>query len=346
MVSGTLAERRPGIAPALRRDGPEEADAFAGAPGGAGGQDAAPSAPPRRWAVPALVTAIALVAAGLGCWAIWDHFVAAPWTRDGRVRAYTVAIAPEIPGRITELPVRDNQFVRKGDLLMVIEPVDYVLAVSMAQAQREQARADMDNRRSQAERRRQLTTLSTSVEEKQTFATNAASAEASFQAAVSSLAKARVNLERTRIVSPVNGWVTNLQARVGDYASTGTRAVSVVDADSFWIDGYFEETKLGRIRDGDPARMRLMGYERRDQILRGHVDSVSRGITVTNATPDQAGLANVNPIFTWVRLAQRIPVRIHIDEVPDGVRLVIGQTATVEVDGPEGTAARALPWQR
>ena len=341
-MSGVQSELRSGVTPSPRRSGRETA----GAPSGAGERTPVPVRQSRRWAVPVLVTGIALVAAGLGCWVIWGLFVAAPWTRDGRVRAYTVAIAPEVSGRVVELPVKDNQFVRKGDVLMVIDPVDYALAVSMAQAQLSQARADLDNRRNQAERRRLLTTLSTSVEEKQGFAASAAVAEASFQHALSGLAKARVNLERTRILAPVNGWVTNLQARVGDYASTGARTVSVVDADSFWIDGYFEETTLGRIRDGDPTRMRLMAYGGRDQILRGHVDSVSRGITVANATPDGAGLANVNPIFTWVRLAQRIPVRIHIDDVPDGVLLVIGQTATVEVDGHGAALSWAPTWRR
>ncbi len=131
------------------------------------------------------------------------------------------------------------------------------------------------------------------------------------------------------IRSPVNGYVTNLRARLGDYATVGQRLISVVDADSFWVDGYFEETSLGRIHDGDPTTVKLMGYS---QLVRGHVDSVARGINVPNAQPNQAGLASVNPIFTWVRLAQRVPVRIHIDRVPDGVRLVAGMTATVQID--------------
>ena len=130
-------------------------------------------------------------------------------------------------------------------------------------------------------------------------------------------------------LAPVNGWVTNLLAQLGDYANVGRTAISLVDADSFWVDGYFEETQLGSIREGDPANVKLMGYS---QIVRGHVGSIARGINVSNAQPDQQGLATVNPIFTWVRLAQRVPVRIHIDQVPDGVRLVAGMTATVQID--------------
>jgi multidrug resistance efflux pump len=122
-----------------------------------------------------------------------------------------------------------------------------------------------------------------------------------------------------------------LLAQLGDYATVGQKLVSVVDTDSFWVDGYFEETSLGRIHQGDPASVKLMGYS---QLVRGHIGGVARGINVPNAQPDQTGLASVNPIFTWVRLAQRVPVRIHIDQVPEGVRLVAGATATVQIDHP------------
>ena len=142
----------------------------------------------------------------------------------------------------------------------------------------------------------------------------------------------RVNLERTEIRSPVNGWVTNLLAQEGDYVSIGKDVISVVNADSFWLDAYFEETQLASIHEGDPASIKLMGFS---QIVRGEVGSISRGITVSNARADQQGLATVNPIFTWVRLAQRVPVRILIDEVPSGVRLVAGLTATVQIE-PRG----------
>jgi multidrug resistance efflux pump len=150
------------------------------------------------------------------------------------------------------------------------------------------------------------------------------------------IAKAQLDLSRTKIRSPVNGYVTNLLVQLGDYASVGQRLISVVDSDSFWIDGYFEETSLDRIHEGDPAAIKLISYK---QLVLGHVDSVARGINIPNAQPDQAGLASVNPIFTWVRLAQRVPVRIHIDQVPDGVRLVAGMTATVQINPRAGMLA-------
>ena len=155
------------------------------------------------------------------------------------------------------------------------------------------------------------------------------SAEASLAQANAQLRQAQVNLERTRILSPVDGYVTNLIAQLGDYVNVGVNAISVVDANSFWVDGYFEETNLAPIRMGDPAQVKLMGYS---QTVRGHVDSIARAINVSNAQPNNQGVATVNPIFTWVRLAQRIPVRVHIDEAPPGVVLAAGMTATVEID--------------
>jgi len=212
---------------------------------------------------------------------------------------------------------------------MVIDPTNYKIAVSLAEAAVQQAQANAQNIEREAKRRQKLTTLAVTVEEKQTYASNALASQAQLQQAQANLDQARVNLERTEIRSPVNGWVTNLLAQLGDYATVGQDKISVVDADSFWVDGYFEETNLDRIQVGDPANVKLMGYS---QIVRGHVGSIARGINVANAQPNGQGLATVNPIFTWVRLAQRIPVRIHIDQVPEGVVLAAGMTATVQID--------------
>jgi multidrug resistance efflux pump len=272
-------------------------------------------------------------------WAMWEVYMGAPWTRDGQVRAYVVTIAPGVAGRIVELPIADNQFVHKGDLLMTIDPTNYRIAVSLAEAAVQQAQANAQNLQTEAKRREQQSTLSISVEEKETYESNAMIARASYQQAIANLDQARTNLERTRIRSPVDGYVTNLLTRDGDYATVGQRIITVVDAGSFWVDGYFEETSLENIHDGDPATIKLMGYS---QLIRGRVDSVARGITVPNAQPDAAGLASVNPIFTWVRLAQRVPARIRIDQVPDGVRLVAGMTATVQIDSPHALAASSL----
>jgi len=279
--------------------------------------------------LPLLITLVAIAVAGVLGRAMWNTYMGAPWTRDGTVRVYVVTMAPQVSGQIVQLPVVDNQFVHKDDLLMVIDPTNYKIAVSLAEAAVQQAQVTAQNAERESRRRQELTSLAVTTEEKQTFESTALAAQAQLQQAQANLDQAKVNLQRTEIRSPVNGWVTNLLAQLGDYATVGQNKISLVDADSFWVDGYFEETNLDRIRVGDPASVKLMGYS---QIVRGHVSSIARGINVANAQPNGEGLAQVNPIFTWVRLAQRIPVRIHIDQVPEGVVLAAGMTATVQID--------------
>jgi multidrug resistance efflux pump len=286
-----------------------------------------------RRIVPFLLTLVAIAIATPLVWAMWNVYVGTPWTRDGTVRAYVVTLAPEVAGRIVELPVADNQFVHKGDLLMVVDPSNYKIALELAEAAAKQAEVTAQNADREAARRRKLNDLAVTVEQVETYDTQAVATRALYEQARANVEQARINLDRTQIRAPVNGWVTNLLTRLGDYARVGDSVISVVDADSFWVDGYFEETKLGSIHEGDPAKIKLMGYR---EIVHGRVGSIGRGINVPNAQPNQQGLATVNPIFTWVRLAQRVPVRIVIDRVPDGVRLVAGLTATVQIDPRPG----------
>jgi multidrug resistance efflux pump len=279
---------------------------------------------------PILITLCTVAVALLLARAMWEAYMGAPWTRDGTVRAYVVTMAPEVAGRIVKLPVADNRLVHKGDELFEIDPADYRIALEQAQAQAQRDGAALDYARANAARQSDLVAkgwTSTNVYQQTTSTLHQAEAVVALDKVA--IAKAQLDLSRTAIRSPVNGYVTNLLAQLGDYATVGQKLISLVDADSFWIDGYFEETSLGRIHDGDPATVKLMGYS---QVIGGHVGGVARGIDVPNAQPDQAGLASVNPIFTWVRLAQRVPVRIRIDQVPNGIRLVTGMTATVQID--------------
>ncbi|RUP09555.1 efflux RND transporter periplasmic adaptor subunit [Hyphomicrobium sp.] len=297
----------------------------------------APPSIKRRLRILPVLATLSMAAIGAGAvWILWQAYMGKPWTRDGTVRAYVVSVAPEVSGRVVELPINDNQFVHKGDLLMKIDPRDFQVAVELAKAGIKQAEADLANKNAQQARRNALTDLATSVEEKQTYTSAAEMAEATLAQQNANLTQANINLERTELRSPVNGWITNLLIRQGDYARAGQQALSIVDSDSFWLDGYFEETALKQIRDGDPAKIWLLGY---NKVLHGRVDSVARGIVVSNATPGNSGLATVNPIFTWVRLAQRVPVRIHFDDVPEDLRLVIGMTATIEVQ-PKSEGAK------
>jgi RND family efflux transporter MFP subunit len=268
------------------------------------------------------------VLAVLAALVVWDAYVTAPWTRDGSVRVQVASIAPQVSGQITEVRVVDNQYVHQGDVLYVIDPFDFQVALDTAKAQLQQKAADLQVKRVQAERRQHLSALATTPEEQQIYVGNAVQAKASFDSAQQQVAQADINLKRTQVHSPVNGYVTNLLMRVGDYAHAGTNNISVIDADSYWIDGYFEETKMAHVCVGDRAEAALMGY--RDPIV-GRVQTVTRGISVSNAAPSTQGLPNVDPVYTWVRLAQRVPVRIRITDVPPGIPLVSGMTATVTI---------------
>ncbi len=285
-----------------------------------------------------LITLGTVAVAALLGWAMWQAYMGSPWTRDGTVRAYVVTMAPQVAGRIVGLPAADNQLVRKGDVLFEIEPSDYRIALDGAQAQMQRDAAALDYAR--ANEGRQASLEGKGWVSKDVFQQSASTLhqlEAAVAVDKAAIAKAQLDLSRVVVRSPVNGYVTNLLAQLGDYATVGQRLISLVDSDSFWIDGYFEETNLEKIHDGDPATIKLMGYR---ELVHGHVGGVARGINIPNVQPDSAGLASVNPIFTWVRLAQRVPVRIRIDEVPDGVRLVAGMTATVQVDAKGGCCCR------
>ncbi|MDE7547478.1 HlyD family secretion protein [Acetobacter fabarum] len=281
-----------------------------------------------------LTLAVVSLAIVLGI-TLWNVYMIAPWTRDGRVRVYVVDVAPEVSGTVVQIPVVDNQFVHKGDPLFVLDPVRFRLAIREAQARLDGALEDLKLKRNDAKRRMGLDGI-VSAEEQEVFNSNVATQIAAVDAARAALDVAKLNLQRSVLYSPVNGYVTNLNLRVGDYAAASQARMAVIDADSYWVYGYFEETKMWGVHVGDVARVKLMGYK---PILTGHVISIARGINDTNGTPDKLGLQDVNPIFTWVRLAQRIPVRIHLDHVPDSVTLAAGMTATVSV-GPEPTGRR------
>ncbi|WP_308721451.1 HlyD family secretion protein [Komagataeibacter xylinus] len=279
------------------------------------------------------ITATILFVAAIVVIVLWDYYTASPWTRNGQVRAQVANIAPRISGQINEVRVHDNQFVHKGDVLYVIDPFDFRVKVDVAEAAVNERRADLEFKTSQYERRQKISGVAVSGEEKQQFEAVAQQAEAQYAAALADLRQARIDLERTEVRSSLNGYVTNLTMRAGDYASAGHVNIQIIDVDSYWVDGYFEETKIHSIREGEPVRLDLMGFH---EPLFGHVESITRGIASNNAATSIQGLPAVDPVYTWVRLAQRIPVRVHIDTVPPGLVLAAGMTATVTVVSEAG----------
>ena len=259
---------------------------------------------------------------------LWEHYMNTPWTRDGRVRADIINVAADVNGYVVGVPVKDNQLVKKGDVLLEIDPEHYEIMVKQAQSLVASRKATWEMRKVNAHRRADMDSLVISRENRDDASNIADSALADYQHALAQLDAAQLNLKRTKVLATVDGYVTNLNVHRGDYARVGDPKMAVIDQDSFWVYGFFEETKLPHIRVGDKADLQMMSGE----VLKGHVESISWGIYDRDNPESRELVADVNPTFNWVRLAQRVPVRIHIDEIPDGFLLAAGTTCTVIVD--------------
>jgi RND family efflux transporter MFP subunit len=272
-----------------------------------------------------LLAVVAAIAVGRGLWA---YYMESPWTRDGRVRADVVQVAPDVSGFVTEVLVKDNQKVRRGDVLFRIDRERFALALQQADAALAGHRATLDQANADLKRYSALTTDAVSQQKQEQVLATQLQAKAAYDQAVADRAVAQLNLDRSEVHASVNGTITNMDLRPGTYVTAGKGVMALVDADTLHVEGYFEETKLARIRIGDKAQIRLMGEPVR---LTGHVESIAAGIEDRDRAQGANLLANVNPTFSWVRLAQRVPVRIALDQIPDNVALVAGRSATVEV---------------
>ncbi|GAD61219.1 efflux RND transporter periplasmic adaptor subunit [Aquipseudomonas alcaligenes] len=279
--------------------------------------------------IPRIVVTLAVVLlALLAGWWLWHFYMIAPWTRDARVRADVVTIAPDVSGWVVELKVRDNQQVKAGDLLMSIDRERYQAALDKARALAETRRQQLNLRQHEASRRVHLGPQAISAELRENAQINAEIARAEFQQAEAEVKLAELNLARSEVRAPRAGQITNLHLAQGNYVQAGQAVMALVADDSFYVQAYFEETKLPGIRVGAPAEVILMSG---GEPLQGKVQSISRGITDRNAAADAQLLADVEPTFNWVRLAQRIPVRIELDELPKELLLSAGMTASVRV---------------
>ncbi|EJM56065.1 p-hydroxybenzoic acid efflux pump subunit AaeA [compost metagenome] len=260
-------------------------------------------------------------------WRMVMYYMFAPWTRDGHIRADIVQIAPDVSGLIQQVEVRDNQLVKRGQVLFSIDPDRFKLALRQAKAAVADREETLAQAQREAKRNKGLGNLvpGEQLEESQSKVARAQVALMEAQVAVDS---AQLNLDRSVIRSPVDGYVNDRAPRAQEFVSAGRPVLSVVDSNSFHIDGYFEETKLNGIHIGQSVDIRVIGDNAR---LRGHVESIVAGIEDRDRTSGNNLLPNVNPAFSWVRLAQRIPVRIAFDDVPEDFRMIAGRTATVSI---------------
>ena len=259
---------------------------------------------------------------------LWQYYMLTPWTRDARIRADVVVIAPDVSGWVEALKAVDNQPVKAGDLLLSIDRERYQAALEKARAVVQTRQQQLSLREHEASRRAALGPQAISAELRENAQINAGIARGELRQAEADAKIAEINLARSQVHAPRSGHVTNLRLAQGNYVNAGQPVMALVDDSTFYVQAYFEETKLPRIKVGDPVKVWLMSA---GEAIPGQVESISRGINDRNSTPDGQLLAQVEPTFNWVRLAQRIPVRIKFDRLPEGINLSSGMTASVQV---------------
>lgn len=286
------------------------------------------------------VTLLVFAACAVSMRSLWVHYMESPWTRDARVRAEIINIAPDVAGLVTKIAVQDNQKVSKGDLIMQIDDAHYRLEVEHAKAQVAAQKVLLAQRMDDQKRRQDVHELVISREERVNSGHLVDAARADLAKAEAVLKKAELNLARTKVIAPVDGTITHLNVFAGDYLERGEGALALIDENSFYVYGYFEETRLPLIQPGAKAHMHLMSGER----FSGTVDSVARGVYDRDNPSSNELVADVNPTFNWVRLARRIPVRIHIDELPEGLRLAAGLTCTVVISEDDEPVSAFKTW--
>jgi len=274
-----------------------------------------------------LLTLLIVTFAVVVVWRMVMYYMYAPWTRDGHIRADIVQIAPDVSGLIQQVEVRDNQLVQRGQVLFSIDQDRFKLALRQAKAAVADREETLAQAQREAKRNRGLGNL-VPGEQLEESLSKVARAQSALSEALVTVDSAQLNLDRSVIRSPVDGYINDRAPRAQEFVTAGRPVLSVVDSNSFHIDGYFEETKLDGIHIGQGVDIRVIGDRAR---LRGHVESIVAGIEDRDRSSGSNLLPNVNPAFSWVRLAQRIPVRIAFDDVPADFRIIAGRTATVSI---------------
>ncbi len=273
------------------------------------------------------ITLLTVIIAIVVLWWLWNYYQIEPWTRDARLRADVVKVAPDVSGLVTMTFVRDNQPVKCGQKLFAIDQDRFLLALENAKAQVIRDQSALDENIREDNRNQNLGKL-VAKEAREQSLSRTIQLRANLNQAIVNLNLAKLNLTRSIVIAPVNGIVTNFELQPGNYVSTGQQALAIVDTDTLRVEGYFEETKIPHIHINDRVIIYLMGEKK---AICGHVESIAAGIVDRERDTSSNQLANINPTFNWVRLAQRIPVRIVLDNVPKNIRLIAGRTATVKI---------------
>lgn len=286
------------------------------------------------------VTLLLVLIAAIAIFRAWSFYTESPWTRDAKFTADVVAIAPDVSGLLTAVPLRDNQPVKKGDLLLVVDKPRYQEALAQAEADVSYYQALAEEKKREASRRRSLGTNAMSQEQIDQASNDFSTVSHQLAKAIAVRNLARLDLARTEVRAPADGWVTNLNVHAGEFITRGSVAVALVKKDTFYLLAYMEETKLERVRPGYRVEITPLGSNR---ILTGTVDSIAAGVNNSSSAVDSKGLASVDSNLEWVRLAQRVPVKILLDE-QQGDLYPAGTTATVVISGRrDGQPGRVSP---
>ena len=279
-----------------------------------------------------LITLLLVVAASSVVYNYYQSYSSNPWTRDGQVSAYIVSITPRVTGQIIKIHVDDNSQVSKGDLLFEIDPSIYRSAYNKALATQKQALALLAKAKNEEQRAANLekrTPGAVPVLTLNNLSNTVETSSANVQVAKANVEEAHLNLEFTKVYAPTNGYITNFNLRVGSQVVANSPVVALIDEDSFWIEGYFKETDLVGVNPQDKAFVTLMMHNK--VLLKGHIKSIGFGIAKQDGSTGNDLLPNVNPNFQWIRLAQRIPIKVKLDNVPEDLQLRVGMTASIKI---------------
>ncbi|TVP14607.1 HlyD family secretion protein [Shewanella sp. KCT] len=279
-----------------------------------------------------LLTLLIATAAGATLYSQYQTYLENPWTRDGQVRAHVIQITPRVTGQIITMQAQDNSQVKRGDLLFEIDPSLYQASLNKAIANEKQAATLLDKAKNEAHRAVNLEKLTPGAQSELTLNNlqNAIeTAKANLLMAKAQVEEAKLNLQYTKVTAPADGYITNLNYRVGSQVIANNPVVALIDASSFWIEGFFKETDLKDVDIHDKAQVTLLMHD--SDMLQGEVQSIGYGIAKADGSTGNALLPNVNPSFQWIRLAQRIPVKIKLDRLPQDLQLRVGMTASVKI---------------
>ncbi len=288
-----------------------------------------------------LLTLSIIGAAGFFAYNKYRVYIDNPWTRDGQVRTQVIQVTPRVNGMVIKIHVVDNQEVKIGDLLFEIDPSQYQVKLNQSEARLQRTREAAKGTKIEFERVKNIYTKDKGAVSQKDLVrneTNYYKSLADIDSSEEAVNTAKLNLSYTKVFAEVDGYVSNINFQIGSQATANKAILALVDENSYWVFGFFREDTIPEVKIGDIAMVTLLAYP--DIPLSGKVESIAWGIAHSDGNPGNNLLPSVKPVFQWIRLAQRIPVRIKLDTLPEEIKLRFGLTASVMVLKNENERAK------